>query len=162
MIYYALTFHHVNPNTKDCDWSKLRKRNWKAICAELDKCICVCHNCHYDIHYSNNEYDNMIEFFATRKKQNEPVKGRCLECNSVFNVTKDKRKFCKLSCYDLWVDKNRIKLPRDIIDQMKTKSLTKIALEVGISRKNLTRRIKNLKVGSVVSAAVGIAGDMRD
>ena len=46
----ALEFHHIDPNTKDCDWGKLKKRSWNAITKELDKCICVCSNCHKEIH----------------------------------------------------------------------------------------------------------------
>lgn len=48
--YGALEFHHINPSEKDCDWSKLRLKNWSKIKEELDKCICVCANCHREIH----------------------------------------------------------------------------------------------------------------
>lgn len=39
-------FHHLNPSTKDCSWTKLRLRSWDKITQELDKCICLCANCH--------------------------------------------------------------------------------------------------------------------
>ena len=39
-------FHHLDPSTKDYDWSKLRQLNWKCILKELDKCVLLCANCH--------------------------------------------------------------------------------------------------------------------
>ena len=50
-FYGALEFHHINPNQKDVDWQKLRLRSWNAITEELDKCICVCANCHREVHH---------------------------------------------------------------------------------------------------------------
>lgn len=48
--YGALEFHHLDPLQKDCDWNKMRKKKWQDVLAELDKCICVCSNCHREIH----------------------------------------------------------------------------------------------------------------
>ena len=49
-FYGALEFHHLDPNEKDYDWGKLRKRNWSDIKLELDKCVCLCANCHRETH----------------------------------------------------------------------------------------------------------------
>lgn len=43
-------FHHINPEEKEADWSKLRLKSWEAVKKELDKEICVCANCHRLIH----------------------------------------------------------------------------------------------------------------
>ena len=48
--YGALEFHHVLPSEKDFDWNKLRLRSWENIKKELDKCVCLCSNCHREIH----------------------------------------------------------------------------------------------------------------
>ena len=48
--YGALEFHHLNPKEKDFDWGKLRKRSWPDIKNELDKCVCLCANCHREVH----------------------------------------------------------------------------------------------------------------
>ncbi len=46
----ALEFHHVDPSTKEMD---LSVRNickaWKVVRKELDKCVCVCANCHREV-----------------------------------------------------------------------------------------------------------------
>jgi hypothetical protein len=52
---WVLDFHHKDPNKKDFNiggkwrqgYSILRLKN------EINKCMCVCANCHRDIHYKN-------------------------------------------------------------------------------------------------------------
>jgi predicted HNH restriction endonuclease len=60
--YGALEFHHLDPSEKDCDWGKLRLKNWENIKKELDKCICVCANCHREIHGSVAQQDGATAF----------------------------------------------------------------------------------------------------
>lgn len=51
----ALEFHHKNPDEKDFGISqKGIIRKWEQIKDELDKCICVCANCHREIHAKEN------------------------------------------------------------------------------------------------------------
>ena len=47
---YVLTFHHVDYRTKSFDLSVAR-RKLDAVLKELDKCICLCYNCHHTYHY---------------------------------------------------------------------------------------------------------------
>lgn len=47
----VLEFHHINPNEKEFDISRTWSRKWETIKKELDKCICVCANCHREIHH---------------------------------------------------------------------------------------------------------------
>ena len=42
----ALQFHHLDPESKDVNWTRLRLRSWDKIIHELDKCILLCANCH--------------------------------------------------------------------------------------------------------------------
>lgn len=50
--YVVFDFHHLNPNEKDVDWTKLRLRSWSSITNELDKCVLLCSNCHRIRHHS--------------------------------------------------------------------------------------------------------------
>lgn len=53
----ALEFHHLNPNEKDFAISaKGATRSFEKLKSELDKCICVCANCHREIHAKNKKY----------------------------------------------------------------------------------------------------------
>lgn len=48
----CLDYHHKNPATKEC---RILARDWKLgtprILAELEKCVLLCKNCHYEEHY---------------------------------------------------------------------------------------------------------------
>jgi predicted transcriptional regulator len=46
----SLDFHHMDPSKKEFSISQLRTYDWEKIKLELDKCICVCRNCHGEIH----------------------------------------------------------------------------------------------------------------
>jgi len=54
--YVVFDFHHLNPDEKDFDWSKMRLRSWNKIVNELDKCVLVCSNCHRIRHHLINQY----------------------------------------------------------------------------------------------------------
>lgn len=58
----ALDFHHVNPSTKEFSISTLRTYSWDKLKKELDKCICVCKNCHAEIHFGIHSIHNSIHF----------------------------------------------------------------------------------------------------
>jgi len=47
----ALEFHHKDPEEKDFGFSHAgTTKSWERLKVELDKCICVCANCHREIH----------------------------------------------------------------------------------------------------------------
>ncbi len=48
----ALQFHHLDPSQKEFQISGKSNFN-KKIMKELDKCILLCANCHFEIHYMN-------------------------------------------------------------------------------------------------------------
>lgn len=47
----ALEFHHIDPTQKDKNFGNLKLRKWEDQIKELDKCICLCSNCHREVHY---------------------------------------------------------------------------------------------------------------
>ena len=67
----SLDFHHIDPQTKTMRIeAKHFVSNSKKIKKELDKCILVCKNCHYELHnlllHNINEYNTII---STIKKK---------------------------------------------------------------------------------------------
>ena len=48
---YVLDFHHKNPSEKEFTIGKVKKGSLDIIQKEIDKCICLCANCHRDFHF---------------------------------------------------------------------------------------------------------------
>ena len=46
----ALDFHHTEPSEKEFTISSSSKKSWQVIKVELDKCVCLCANCHREVH----------------------------------------------------------------------------------------------------------------
>lgn len=47
----ALHFHHLDPKEKDFHLgSNGNTRKWETVKIELDKCVCLCANCHAEVH----------------------------------------------------------------------------------------------------------------
>ena len=47
----ALEFHHVDPSTKELEWTKMRLLGAVKLQEELGKCILLCANCHRELHH---------------------------------------------------------------------------------------------------------------
>lgn len=46
----CLEFHHVDPSEKDFTIGASMQRSWESIKREIDKCVCLCSNCHRKVH----------------------------------------------------------------------------------------------------------------
>jgi len=46
----CLDFHHKDPNEKDFTIGKYRNKSKENLLKEIEKCVCVCSNCHRKIH----------------------------------------------------------------------------------------------------------------
>ena len=46
-------FHHLDPQSKDPKFNRIKFKSWDKIQKELDGCILVCSNCHRIIHSQN-------------------------------------------------------------------------------------------------------------
>lgn len=61
----ALEFHHIVPAEKNKELlltpSYIRTVDWNLVTEELDKCICLCANCHRKIHYRLRNKENPLE-----------------------------------------------------------------------------------------------------
>lgn len=54
---YVLDFHHKDPEEKDNTISRLtaHQASKERLNQELQKCICLCANCHREFHYLENQ-----------------------------------------------------------------------------------------------------------
>lgn len=55
----ALEFHHINPNDKDVEVSRMISNNYtlEKVYEEIKKCVVLCSNCHHEFHFLNNNND---------------------------------------------------------------------------------------------------------
>ena len=61
----ALDFHHLNPKEKDTTIARMTSNKYRLdkTLEEIDKCICLCANCHRVFHYLEKEQGlTIIEF----------------------------------------------------------------------------------------------------
>ena len=57
---YLIQFHHVDPKTKAFEVSN--KHSLKSTLVEIQKCVCLCSNCHDEFHYLYGKIpDNSVE-----------------------------------------------------------------------------------------------------
>ena len=48
---HVLDFHHINPDEKNFTIGALKKGSEEILLAEIQKCVCLCANCHRDFHH---------------------------------------------------------------------------------------------------------------
>lgn len=49
---YVIDFHHIDPLIKSFNINSCTKeRSWSTLKEEIQKCICLCRNCHQEFHY---------------------------------------------------------------------------------------------------------------
>lgn len=61
----ALDFHHLDPNQKDTTVARMLANRYTLdkITNEINKCICLCANCHRVFHFLEKEQGLTIEEF---------------------------------------------------------------------------------------------------
>lgn len=84
----ALDFHHLDPNKKEYEMSRLMQKPWNTIIKELDKCIILCSNCHRDTHHKNNT--SKLKGHSERSKAKyrkllvDAFQRKCSVCGEVY------------------------------------------------------------------------------
>jgi hypothetical protein len=141
----ALEFHHIDPDGKDFSISSMKYLNWSTIVIELRKCICVCANCHREIHSGITKIPDNIKRFDETYAVYEP-KIIIEYDNCVCGKTKPKRfKFCSQKC----ACQKRSKIDWDKIDLVdlvfKQKlTLTNLAKTIGVTDNSIRKRLVKL------------------
>lgn len=49
---WVIAFHHIDPSDKSFNFAEsFRDVSEKRLADEIEKCVCLCHNCHFDFHH---------------------------------------------------------------------------------------------------------------
>lgn len=60
--FYVLDFHHINPKEKKANINNLRVScSLDTLEQEINKCVCLCSNCHREFHHLEKENNITIE-----------------------------------------------------------------------------------------------------
>lgn len=62
---HVLDFHHRNPDEKEFTIGQLKKGSQELIQEEIDKCICLCANCHRDFHFLERTIKITLDEYLT-------------------------------------------------------------------------------------------------
>ncbi len=119
----AFDFHHLDPNEKEFDWTKLRLRTWKTIVEELKKCILLCANCHREAHAVQDENLELSGLDNSLLNQGIKSTGVCPSCQSPSYGTK----YCSKECSHL----SYRKVARPTLNELKNLTDTKSYCEIG-------------------------------
>ena len=146
----ALEFHHINPNEKEMALSENLNLKWDDVIKELKKCICVCANCHREIHSGLIRIDETKKYFDESKVDGydplhkvEKYYDKCPICGKEKLSIK---KYCSVSCSvkaHQKVNWDSIDL-LDLIDN-KHLSIHSIAKKLNITWQAVKKRYKKLK-----------------
>ena len=149
----ALDFHHVDPTQKDFSLSKMReghRKSWEVICDELDKCVLVCCRCHTEIHAGVTECPPIQ---PVDREVTAPDLDTDINMCPVCGESKPSRKrVCSPTCSG--------KLPRydwskmDILEELKTKSMYQLSLEVGCTYNAIRKQVKRARQDSNLRPSV--------
>ena len=64
---WVIQFHHINPNEKSFSIASFGTRSRNTIWNEIQKCVCLCSNCHDEFHHffglrPNNPVEALDEY----------------------------------------------------------------------------------------------------
>ncbi len=119
----ALEFHHIDPTQKDFTLTA-SVANRQVFVEELRKCVCLCSNCHREVHSGVAKIpDNVLKFDESFSDKPLPEKPKhpCKECGKLTIITQT---FCSVKCS---------RKSREVADWPSNQELQKLVLENGYS-----------------------------
>lgn len=148
---HALALHHLDPSKKEFPLASIRAnpKNWISIIEELRKCVLLCHNCHSELHSGIiNIPENCIyfneEFIDYKKFEQKSIK-LLTPCPVCGKLKSEHLKHCSKTC----ASKSYYKINWDninLIEELKTKTIVKLAEEIGCSDSAIYNRLKKLNL----------------
>ena len=150
----ALDFHHLDPSQKDQDLSKYLANGgkWGKVREEAQKCVCLCSNCHREVHAGITEIPDDIQRFDDSLVPKEELPGfkkeitydNCPVCSKKKNSL---LKHCSIEC--ALKANTKISFGKDDLERMifqEKLSYSAIGKMVGVSGNAVKKRAKNLGI----------------
>jgi predicted nucleic acid-binding Zn ribbon protein len=143
----ALEFHHIDRSNKDFSLSGNYCHSWHKIKKELDKCICVCSNCHREIHadmisdekiqkvYKENIYKDGFDVILKI-----PVPKKCPVCNKDFFK---KTRYCSDRCSKITRRKVKDRPSKEqLLKEIEETNYTAVGRKYGVNGNTIKKWLK--------------------
>jgi len=62
----VLDFHHIDKETKEFTIGTIKKGSKEKILKEIDKCVCLCANCHREFHHLEREQQITLQEYLDK------------------------------------------------------------------------------------------------
>jgi predicted HNH restriction endonuclease len=62
----VLDFHHIDKETKEFTIGAIKKGSKEKILKEIDKCVCLCANCHREFHHLEREQQITLQEYLDK------------------------------------------------------------------------------------------------
>lgn len=66
---WVLSFHHKDPNEKEFKINDIKESPWSVIKKEVLKCKLLCQNCHHEIHFDIDYYEESLKEILISKNK---------------------------------------------------------------------------------------------
>lgn len=151
----ALALHHLDPSKKGFAISSKRANplEWPKIVQELRKCVLLCQNCHAEFHSGDvfipNDAAKFNEMFSDYKVFELSLKQLYTPCSVCGKAKPAQQKNCSYAC----AGKSLYRVNWDSIDlveELKTKSILKLAEKLGCSDGAIHKRLRKLGLKHLV------------
>lgn len=104
---YVIDFHHIDPSTKLFNINTaIKERSWSDLKNEIQKCICLCRNCHQEFHYLYSSLpmkEDLVEYTGYTEEYIEKLKKMTLPYYKIEKSEEGKRFFYShLGYFNFW------------------------------------------------------------
>lgn len=146
----ALEFHHINPNEKELTLSS-GVFSWELTKTELKKCICVCSNCHREIHDGLVQVDTSKQYFdESLVSDYNPKHSMPEEYYDICPICGGKKLKTQRACSRQCFNRLPVKIDwskYDLVDMIEHKHISKseIARKLNVSEAAVRKRYRKLK-----------------
>lgn len=155
----ALEFHHINPDEKEFNFGEImaRPKSWDKIVVELRKCVCLCSNCHREVHAGILilpkdiiQFDeSFADFYLDKKLEHYN------ECPFCGKLKPKINNYCSHECSSF--DRKKVDWDSIDIQQLrhgKKMSLTEIGELIGVSVSAVSKRMRKLGIRTEIEEPV--------
>jgi hypothetical protein len=141
----ALAFHHTKEKEFNLDKRMMSAKNISVLENEVRKCILLCNNCHSELHNPQLEIEGLQERIDNNSIESKTPKKNISVCKLCGKTISKSAKVCS-ECYSLDREKIRTQIhyipKEDIIEMFKTKNISEIHRETGISNRRISKILR--------------------